>query len=94
MNRTIDIGIIGDYDINKTSHPATNHAILHAADHLSTQAKINWLPTPSFLTEEGQKKLEQFDAIWASSGSPYQSLKGALEGIKRARESGRPFVGT
>ena len=94
MNRTVNIGIIGDYDPNKSSHPATNAAIEHAARYLSVKASVTWLPTPSFLTQEGRKKLEHFDAIWASSGSPYQSMEGAINAIKLAREMNRPFVGT
>ncbi len=94
MNRTVNIGIIGDYDPNKSSHTATNAAIEHAARYLSVKASVTWLPTPSFLTQEGRKKLEHFDAKWASSGSPYQSMEGAINAIKLAREMNRPFVGT
>jgi CTP synthase (UTP-ammonia lyase) len=92
--KTINIGIIGDYDVNKVSHAATNTAITHAAKQLSLATNVVWLPTPTLLTEEGQQKLTLFDAIWASPGSPYQSLEGALIGIKLARESQRPFIGT
>ncbi len=94
MDRAITIGIIGDYDEKKTSHPATNNAIQHAADYLSIKASVTWLPTSSFLTEDGQPKLGQFDALWASPGSPYRSMEGAIEGIRLAREMGRPFIGT
>jgi hypothetical protein len=36
MNRLINIGIIGDYDVNRASHAATNSAIEHAAKYLGT----------------------------------------------------------
>jgi CTP synthase (UTP-ammonia lyase) len=94
MDRTVNIGIIGDYDEKKTSHPATNKAIRHAADFLSIKAVVSWLPTPSFLTGAGQAKLEQYDGIWASPGSPYQSMDGAINAIRTARETGHPFIGT
>jgi CTP synthase (UTP-ammonia lyase) len=94
MERTVNIGVIGDYNKNKTSHPATNQAIQHAADFLSIKADVTWLPTPSFLTKTGQEKLGQFDGIWASSGSPYQSLEGTLSAIRTARETKKPFIGT
>lgn len=94
MKQTVNIGIIGDYDAKKASHPAMNNALRHAADTLSLEAKATWLPTPFFLTEERGKKLEELDAVWASSGSPYQSLEGAIAGIRLAREMGRPFIGT
>jgi CTP synthase (UTP-ammonia lyase) len=94
MKQRVSIGIIGDYDQNKPSHKATSEAIKHAANHLSLEANTVWLPTPSLLIEEGQKKLEQFDGLWAAPGSPYQSMEGALRGIKIAREMNRPFIGT
>jgi CTP synthase (UTP-ammonia lyase) len=94
MNQTVNIGIIGDYDPTKSSHTATGAAIEHAAKYLSVKVSATWLPTPSFLTEAGQKKLEGYDAIWASSGSPYRSLEGAIIGIRLAREMKRPFIGT
>ena len=94
MKRAVHIGIIGDYKPEKISHPATNEAIQHAAKQLSVKADINWLPTPSFLTDEGPKKLAGFDCIWASSGSPYQSMDGAIKGIQIALELDKPFIGT
>ena len=94
MERTITIGIIGDYDEKKVSHPATNEAIKHAIDYLHLNAEFSWLPTPSLLTEKGLKSLENFNAVWASSGSPYASLDGAINAIRMARESGKPFIGT
>jgi CTP synthase (UTP-ammonia lyase) len=94
MGRTITVGIIGDYDENKISHPATNEAIKHAGDYLHINIKFTWLPTPSFLTEKSLKSLLNYDALWASSGSPYRSLDGAINAIRVARESGKPFIGT
>ncbi len=94
MSHAINIGIIGDFDQNRPSHKATNEAINHAANRLSTKADITWLPTPSFLTETGQERLGQFDGVFVAPGSPYQSLDGALQGIQLAREQDRPFLGT
>lgn len=94
MRRAIKIGIIGDYDLNKISHPATNNAIQQAAKHLSCEVDITWLPTPTILTEKGQKSLVEFDGLWASSGSPYQSTAGMIKGIEIARGLDRPFIGT
>ena len=94
MNQIISVGIIGDFDPNKASHPATNAAIKHAAFRLSFKANITWLPTPSMLTRKGQKSLGDFDCLWASSGSPYKSNDGMIEAIEIARKSGKPFIGT
>jgi CTP synthase (UTP-ammonia lyase) len=87
----INIGIIGDYDAKKTSHTATNEAIRHTAAYLGIEVEINWLSTTLFLEK---MQLEPFKAFWASPGSPYQSLEGAIKGIRLARENDRPFIGT
>jgi CTP synthase (UTP-ammonia lyase) len=91
---TVNIGIIGDYDSSRISHTATDAAIEHAARYLSIKVTTSWLPTPSFLIEKEQRTLERYDAIWASPGSPYQSMEGAIKAIQIAREAGRPFIGT
>jgi CTP synthase (UTP-ammonia lyase) len=87
----INIGIIGEYDAKKTSHTATNEAIRHAAAYLGIEVVINWLATTLFLEKQ---RPEQFDAFWASPGSPYQSPEGAIWGIKLVREMDRPFIAT
>jgi CTP synthase (UTP-ammonia lyase) len=94
MSKTINIGIIGDYDAEKPSHAATINAIDHAARHLAIKTRVIWLPTPSFLSKVGQNKIKEFDALWGSPGSPYRSMEGALIAIRLARESKRPFIGT
>jgi CTP synthase (UTP-ammonia lyase) len=94
MKKQLDIGIIGDFEPRRSSHLATVDAIHHAAAGLGLKARISWAPTPSILSGEGERQLKQCDCFWASPGSPYKSLSGAIQGIRLARESGRPFVGT
>ena len=94
MKQVVNIGIIGDFDPDRASHTATNAAIQHAANALSLETTISWVPTTSILAGEGQQKLRQFSCLWASSGSPYKSMSGAIRGIQIARELDRPFIGT
>jgi CTP synthase (UTP-ammonia lyase) len=94
MDRTIKVGIIGDFNPDLRFHSATNEALKHAAKALSLAVDFKWLPTKSLEGQSEQKTLEQFDALWGSPGSPYKSMDGALEGIRFAREMGRPFIGT
>jgi len=77
MDRAATIGIIGDYDEKKTSHPATNNAIRHAADYLDIKVNAAWLPTPAFLTKNGQKKLGQLTL----SGCHRAALTGAWRAL-------------
>lgn len=95
MDKEVSIGIIGDFNPHKyASHKATNEALVHAADSLSLRPCIIWMPTDSFLTEDGLQKLDLFDSLWAASGSPYTSMAGALAAINRARLLDKPFLGT
>ncbi len=93
MKSQIRLGIIGDYDTNKSSHVATMEAIQHAAGILSLDVDVTWIPTPSIPTENGLKELHSFDGLWASPGSPYKSMNGTLAGIRLAREMNKPFFG-
>jgi CTP synthase (UTP-ammonia lyase) len=93
MAETVTVGIIGDFD-GRPSHIATNEALEHSAEVLGVEAEVHWLPTPLLLIPEGRAALERCDGLWASPGSPYQSMEGALEAIRFARERDWPFVGT
>ena len=94
MLQTLRIGIIGDYDPKLRYHVATNEALDHVAAALSVSLKPRWIPTPSLTEDSALKTLEQFHALWCAPASPYKSMDGALEGIRFAREQGRPFMGT
>jgi len=90
----IKIGIIGDYDSQISSHPATDAAIEHAAKHLDIKIDFDWIPTLSLMNKAKVGQLELFDGVWISSGSPYRSIDGALNGIKLVRERNRPLFAT
>lgn len=93
MPEQIDIGIIGDYNPAAPTHIATDAAIQHAADSLGVTAAVQWLATPTLDTETAQS-LRSFHALLCAPGSPYQSMNGALQAIRYARETGTPFLGT
>jgi CTP synthase (UTP-ammonia lyase) len=88
------IGILGDFNSEFRSHPATNDAIQHAAHKLGITVESEWIPTPSLVTPEAEKILESFDGLWAAPGSPYKSFDGMLKGIEFARRRDWPFLGT
>jgi CTP synthase (UTP-ammonia lyase) len=94
MAASVKLGIIGDFDPGFHPHAATNEAIAHAAEQLSVAGEIHWLPTPSLLGAEAEATLASMDGLWASPGSPYGSMDGALAAIRFARERDWPFVGT
>lgn len=94
MNETVKIGIIGDFNPDSRYHHATNASIQHAAAALGLPVEITWLPTPSLEGVHLTGQLEAYHGLWCSPGSPYDSMQGALDGIRFAREKGKPFVGT
>ncbi len=94
MSEGIRIGIIGDFDPQFRPHTATNDALHHAADRLAVALEARWLPTPPLLDPDSQRELEACDGLWASPGSPYRSLEGALRAIRFARERNWPFFAT
>jgi CTP synthase (UTP-ammonia lyase) len=88
----VRIGVIGDFR-PYVYHQATNDALEWTAKRLGIDLDYEWVPTDA-LPGRAAGLLAPFDGIWASPGSPYASFDGALEGIRFARESGRPFVAT
>jgi CTP synthase (UTP-ammonia lyase) len=95
MNRQVKVGIIGDYDPKKFfSHIPTGEALNHAASALAVSVDYTWLPTLSLVDESRGETLKQFDALWCAPGSPYESMDGALQSIRFAREMRWPFIAT
>jgi CTP synthase (UTP-ammonia lyase) len=90
----IKVGVIGDFNPSNATHRATNDAVKHAADSLSMTASVAWIATEALERTRADMALREFDALWCAPASPYRSMTGALEGIRFARQSGRPFVGT
>lgn len=94
MSEAVRIAIVGDFNPDFPSHHATTASLRHAAHHLQLVVDCEWIPT-SRITEAGAEAvLSEYDAIWASPGSPYQSKDGMLRAIQFARTRNWPFVGT
>jgi len=93
VSNSIKIGIIGDYDSQRPSHKATNEALNHCADYLGINLEIQWLPTES-LEGDVDASISEFHGLWCAPGSPYKSMRGALNAIRFARENNYPFIGT
>ena len=94
MPQSLRIGIIGDFNPGNASHLATNEALQHAAGALSVSVEHAWIPTQLLVADDSEKRLQGFDGLFCAPGSPYISMEGALNGIRFARQHGKPFVGT
>jgi CTP synthase (UTP-ammonia lyase) len=93
MPKQILVGIIGDFNPEYSVHIDTNTALGQIAERLGAEINVKWIPTPS-LNDHAQKKLDRFDALLCAPGSPYKSMVKALNAIRFARETDRPFLGT
>jgi CTP synthase (UTP-ammonia lyase) len=94
VSDAVRIGILGDFNADFRSHHATNDALQHAAHKLKITVESEWLPTPSLAVPGAEKKLETFDGLWGSPGSPFKSFDGMLKGIEFARRHDWPYLGT
>jgi len=94
MAKTVEIGIIGDF--NRDSHPhwAIEAALHHSAALLGVALRLRWLPTPEITKRGREALLGSFDGLWAAPGSPYASFDGMLAAVEFARKSSKPFHGT
>ncbi len=92
-DRPLRIGVIGEFNAEKVSHPETNAALRHAAARLSTEIDVDWVATDGLTAETAPDRLAAYDGLFAPPGFP-ANLAGGLEGIRYARESGKPFAGT
>lgn len=94
MANTTRIGLIGDFNLEVRAHTAIPRALALASDEGTYDAETSWLATPLLAERNAEQLLSTFDAFWCVPGSPYESMEGALNAIRFARERGYPFLGT
>ncbi len=90
----ISIGVVGDFNPSFDTHVSMNEALHHAEPALGHTVEVSWIPTEELEGPEAEPLLGRFHGIWASAGSPYKSMAGALNAIRLARERKWPFFGT
>ncbi len=93
MQSSVQVALVGDYNIKSLAHQAIPLSIDLARIALSIPVDFSWIPTES-LESNNASSLLKYQAIWCIPGSPYKSMSGALQAIKFARESKIPFLGT
>ncbi len=93
MTQPLLIGLIGDYQPEVKAHQAIPRALALAGADLGVAVEPVWLATPR-LEGDVTELLAGFDALWAVPATPYDSMEGALNAIRYAREQQVPFLGT
>ena len=86
------IALVGDYSPEVTAHRAIPRALELACAAAKYDTTWQWVATRDIRT--AARDLKKFAAIWAVPASPYKNMAGALDAIRFARETGRPFLGT
>jgi CTP synthase (UTP-ammonia lyase) len=88
----IRIGVMGERDGRFPPHAALEAAVGQSASQLRLAIDLEWLATPR-ISADPAAVLAGCSGLWAAPGS-VASLEGALAGIRFARETGTPFIGT
>jgi CTP synthase (UTP-ammonia lyase) len=88
------IAVIGDRLPGFEPQDAIAGAVEDASRHLGLRPPaLRWIPT-ELLDHEGPDLLTGASSVWCAPGSPFRSLDGAVTGIRWARESRVPLLGT
>jgi CTP synthase (UTP-ammonia lyase) len=88
------IAVIGDRIADFEPHDAIESAVEHSARPLDIEApEVRWFPTDELEADAGIS-LSGAAAVWCAPGGPFQSMEGALGGIRWARTHDIPFIGT
>ena len=93
MNTSARLALIGDYAPEVLAHQAIPQALeLAVAAEGSGNISWHWMRTNAL--REAPRDLGPFAAVWLVPASPYANPAGALDAVRWARKSGRPFLGT
>ncbi len=86
------IALVGDYSAEVPAHRAIPHALELAAAEAKSDATWQWFATRSI--RRASRDLASFSAIWLVPASPYENAAGAIDAVRFARETHRPFLGS
>ncbi len=89
----LKIAVIGEFKSNNLTHVKLNSALEDFSIIKNCKIEYNWIDT-NLLEENPSKILKDYHGIWSAPGSPFNSLKGALNAIEYARNNDVPHLGT
>ena len=93
MDALLKIGIIGDFDVSRSSQVKTGESLDHVSRELSVDINTVWLPTAVKDNRTITEELSDMDAVWAGPGD-YENPETAIRAIKYCREGYKPFFAT
>ncbi len=86
------IALVGDYSPDVIAHRAIPLALGLARTATKSDVAWHWVHTREI--GDAARDLADFAGIWVVPASPYENTAGAIDAIRFARETGRPFLGT
>jgi len=89
---TKTIALVGDYSPEVAAHRAIPRALELACRDTRADIAWQWIATRDL--RDAARDLAAFAGVWVVPASPYENTAGALEAIRFARETRRPFLGT
>lgn len=93
MNPPKRIAIVGEFDRSFRPHLATNEALEHSRKFIANNFLAEWVST-EFVEKNLDWVLQTYEGFWIAPGSPYKSMKGALDLIQFTRTHQIPTFGT
>lgn len=86
------IALVGDYSSSVPAHQAIPLALERINRECALNVSWRWVATRDL--HDAAADLASFSGVWAVPASPYENTAGALNAIRWARETKRPFLGT
>jgi CTP synthase (UTP-ammonia lyase) len=86
------VALVGDYSSVVLAHRAIPQALELASVAIGREISWRWFHTSDI--HDAVRDLASCAALWVVPASPYANMRNALEAIRWARETGRPFLGT
>jgi len=86
------IALVGDYSPSVLAHQAIPRALELARAETGVTVAWRWVATRDI--HDAARDLADCAAVWTVPASPYENTAGALDAIRFARETQRPFLGT
>lgn len=90
MKRTL--ALVGDYSPEVIAHRAIPRALELAC--AATKIDLTWQWVATRDVHDAARTLRKFSAVWLVPASPYENMAGAIDAVRFARETRRPFLGT
>jgi len=88
----VRLALVGDRSDEVIAHRAIPRALELAGAAAGAEVTWTWVHTTAI--RRAAADLRDCDAVWAVPATPYANMAGALDAIRFARETGRPFLGT